>query len=230
MIAPDPARLAAAIARNAGTPVEIVRVAPLSGGASSATYAVDALRDGAAWPLILQTAAAGDDPAGAIGKAGQARLQHIAGGLGLPVADVVAVLTSDDGLGDGFVMARVAGESLAPKYLRAPEYAAARAALTAQCAAALARLHAAPLTAWDGVALAGGSTAEQRARLGESYRSFGVDVPVFELALAWLAERLPDRPARSLVHGDFRSGNFIVGPDGLRAVLDWELAHLGDRP
>jgi aminoglycoside phosphotransferase (APT) family kinase protein len=30
------------------------------------------------------------------------------------------------------------------------------------------------------------------------------------------------------VHGDFRLGNFIVGPGGLEAVLDWELAHLGD--
>ena len=35
-------------------------------------------------------------------------------------------------------------------------------------------------------------------------------------------------PAPALVHGDFRNGNFIVGPDGIRAVLDWELAHLGD--
>jgi len=30
------------------------------------------------------------------------------------------------------------------------------------------------------------------------------------------------------VHGDFRLGNFVVGPDGLRAVLDWELVHAGD--
>ena len=30
------------------------------------------------------------------------------------------------------------------------------------------------------------------------------------------------------MHGDFRNGNFIVGADGIRAVLDWELAHLGD--
>ena len=36
------------------------------------------------------------------------------------------------------------------------------------------------------------------------------------------------RPSPTLVHGDFRNGNFIVGPDGIRAVLDWELAHLGD--
>jgi aminoglycoside phosphotransferase (APT) family kinase protein len=31
-----------------------------------------------------------------------------------------------------------------------------------------------------------------------------------------------------LVHGDFRNGNFVVGPEGIRSVLDWELAHLGD--
>jgi aminoglycoside phosphotransferase (APT) family kinase protein len=30
------------------------------------------------------------------------------------------------------------------------------------------------------------------------------------------------------VHGDFRIGNVIFAPDGLRAVLDWELAHVGD--
>ena len=30
------------------------------------------------------------------------------------------------------------------------------------------------------------------------------------------------------MHGDFRHGNLIIGPDGVRAVLDWELAHLGD--
>ncbi|MNY09065.1 Phosphotransferase enzyme family protein [compost metagenome] len=33
---------------------------------------------------------------------------------------------------------------------------------------------------------------------------------------------------RALCHGDFRIGNFIVGDDGLRAVLDWELSSIGD--
>jgi aminoglycoside phosphotransferase (APT) family kinase protein len=55
-----------------------------------------------------------------------------------------------------------------------------------------------------------------------------VDSPVFDLAFAWLKERVADRPATTLVHGDFRSGNFLVAPEGLVAVLDWELAHLGD--
>jgi aminoglycoside phosphotransferase (APT) family kinase protein len=30
------------------------------------------------------------------------------------------------------------------------------------------------------------------------------------------------------VHGDFRNGNLIVGGDGIRSVLDWELVHAGD--
>ena len=40
---------------------------------------------------------------------------------------------------------------------------------------------------------------------------------------------IPVRPSEvTLVHGDFRHGNLIIGPDGVRAVLDWELAHFGD--
>ena len=53
--------------------------------------------------------------------------------------------------------------------------------------------------------------------------------PAFELAFRWLDEH---RPAKSspvaVVHGDFRLGNVIVDATGLQAVIDWELAHLGD--
>ena len=59
--------------------------------------------------------------------------------------------------------------------------------------------------------------------------TFGEPHPAFELALRWLDARVPaPASAPRFVHGDFRNGNFIVGPDGIRAVLDWELAHLGD--
>jgi hypothetical protein len=52
--------------------------------------------------------------------------------------------------------------------------------------------------------------------------------PVFELALRWLADHRPAPRPATLVHGDFRLGNLIIGPDGLRAVLDWELPHIGN--
>ena len=46
--------------------------------------------------------------------------------------------------------------------------------------------------------------------------------------MRWLGRHRPAAGPRVTVHGDFRLGNFLVGPEGLRGVLDWELAHAGD--
>ena len=65
--------------------------------------------------------------------------------------------------------------------------------------------------------------------LAHEYRALNWPKPVFELALRWLRDHDPGPPeVEALVHGDFRHGNLIIGPDGVRAVLDWELAHTGD--
>ena len=52
--------------------------------------------------------------------------------------------------------------------------------------------------------------------------------PALELGVRWLDRHRPAAGPRVTVHGDFRFGNFLVGPEGLRGVLDWELAHAGD--
>lgn len=213
--------------RESGGDVVVERVVALSGGAASLTFSVDAARNAAPWPLIFQRSGGDETAVGAMSKSAQAALQMRAHAAGLPVAAVIAVTRPDDGLGDGFVMERIAGESLAPRYLRSPDYAAARAAMVAHCATALAQLHAIPPADLADLQLPAASPAEARTAMYELYRGFGVDSPVFDLAFAWLAERMPSEAPTALVHGDFRSGNFIVGPEGLRAVLDWELAHLG---
>ena len=56
----------------------------------------------------------------------------------------------------------------------------------------------------------------------------GEPLPAVELGLRWLRANLPPAAELALVHGDFRLGNFIVSERGLEAVIDWELAHLGD--
>lgn len=53
--------------------------------------------------------------------------------------------------------------------------------------------------------------------------------PAIELALNWLDLNKPECDQLVLVHGDFRSGNFMVAPEGLQGILDWEFSHWGDR-
>jgi len=54
-------------------------------------------------------------------------------------------------------------------------------------------------------------------------------LPVIRLAIGWLRAHLPP-PAQKIVvcHGDYRAGNFLYDERDIRAVLDWEMVHLGD--
>jgi len=54
--------------------------------------------------------------------------------------------------------------------------------------------------------------------------------PIMAIAEGWMRENLPACSQPVLVHGDYRTGNYLFDPqDGrVTAVLDWELAHIGD--
>ena len=61
------------------------------------------------------------------------------------------------------------------------------------------------------------------------YRETGHDDPLIDLALSWLDTNLPrpdERPV--LAHGDAGPGNFLFEGGRMTALLDWELAHIGD--
>ena len=53
--------------------------------------------------------------------------------------------------------------------------------------------------------------------------------PAIELTLNWLEANAQDTTELVMVHGDFRTGNFMVSPDGLEGIVDWEFTHWGDR-
>lgn len=57
------------------------------------------------------------------------------------------------------------------------------------------------------------------------------EAPISTLTEAWLRNNMPTLDALSVVHGDFRTGNFLFDDAQRRitAVLDWELGYLGDR-
>jgi aminoglycoside phosphotransferase (APT) family kinase protein len=141
----------------------------------------------------------------------------------------------DDSLGvPFFLMERVEGETIPRRLLRDDEYAEARAVMTGQLGAILARIHAVPIDKHGlGVLPApppGASPVETEiTRFEQTYRAIAPEPhPAFELAFRWLRGHRPPARRLALVHGDYRIGNVMFGPEGARAVLDWELAHIGD--
>jgi len=136
------------------------------------------------------------------------------------------------GLKPGILMERVEGETVARRLLADPAYAAVRPRLLDQMAGALARMHAVRADTLDGLpgpAPAQTPIAFQVGEVEASLRALGEPHPALELGLRWLSRQMPPCERLVVVHGDYRLGNLVVDPhDGLRAVLDWELAHLGD--
>lgn len=204
-----------------------IALSPIPGGASRETFLVEGER--AKWALRR-------DPEGSVSLVPMRQeygLLRLAGDAGVPVPKPLAFEDAGGRFGSpGILMSFVEGTSVAPRVLRKPEYERARAALTSQLAEALARIHALGLahTTERGLLPAPppdpaiGQLDEWERQLDE----LGEPFPAIELGLRWLRANAPGPANPRLVHGDFRLGNFIVDEEGLAAVIDWELAHLGD--
>jgi aminoglycoside phosphotransferase (APT) family kinase protein len=175
----------------------------LTGGASRETWAFEALIDGAWRPLILRRGDSMTLEAAAIQAAARA---------GVPEPEIVAA--GDDYL----VMERVEGETIPRRILRED-----RPGLATQCGEILARIHSIPPEQIPGLE-SGDALADLKAMI----HAFDDPSPALELGLCWLGRNRPPSGGDAVLHGDFRNGNLIVGTDGIRAIIDWELVHRGD--
>jgi len=230
-------RLAAFLTRahNAKS-VRIDHLRLLTGGASRQTWSFDATidaADGSTPTLALVLRADPRRTAGLMSRETECHLLQAAHDAGVPVPEVH--LMGDDSLdAPFFLMERIDGETIPRRLLRDDAYAQARDVMTGQLGAILANVHAIPLDApgLDALAAPPPDISPARSevdRFEQLYRAITPEPhPAFELAFRWLRERAPETARRTLVHGDYRIGNVIFGPEGTRAVLDWELAHIGD--
>lgn len=213
----DPAAdLAGALAELLGE--EVTGLVRLSGGASRETWAFDA----GGRPLILQRQRSAETTATPM--ATEAAALRAAGAAGVAVPALVADATDGAALGmPAFVVERRPGETIARRLLRDDEYAGVRPRVAARCGEILAAIHRVDPAAVPGLAgsdpLDGMRTVLDR--LGQPH-------PALELGLRWLDRHRPPPSPTTLVHGDFRTGNLLITPDDVEAVLDWELVHLGD--
>jgi aminoglycoside phosphotransferase (APT) family kinase protein len=195
----------------------------LSAGASKETWS---FRAGAA-DLILRRSPGGEAISSAIPLATEAALVQAAHRAGVPAPRVVHVCKEADGLGEAYVMERAWGETLGRRIVRDEAFAKVREGLAYRCGEVMAAIHAVPLPRLPQLQTT--DALQVIARYEAAYRDLGARRPVLEAAFRWLEKSAPRLAASVLVHGDFRNGNLMVHPErGLAAVLDWELAHLGD--
>lgn len=215
----DPEKLARALARMAGgASLTLSNLVRLSGGANMESWSFDW---GGAGYVLRRAPSAAMMEGRPFGHDVEARLVRAARAGGVLAPEIVSELDPEDGLGTGYVMKRVEAEVNPAKILAEPP-----ASLIADLARELARIHA--ITPRDDIALPHMDTKAALAELKSRFETYGGDRPIIALALKWCEDNLPTPAEPRLVHGDLRMGNVMVGPEGLAAVLDWELAHWGD--
>jgi aminoglycoside phosphotransferase (APT) family kinase protein len=199
----------------------------LTAGATQEIWRFDLVRGEARDPLILRRAPGGTRVSEtAVGLETEARLMLAAARAGVPEPPIVHVLEAADGVGHGFLMGFVEGETLGGRIAKSEAFVTTRQSLARQCGEILARIH--DMDPGEFPGLKRSTPAELVARYREAYVATAWPRPVFDLAFRWLADHCPTPRPMKLVHGDFRNGNLIIGEEGVRAVLDWEIAHVGD--
>ncbi|WP_280423662.1 phosphotransferase family protein [Nocardia carnea] len=213
----------AVLAAATGTELTGAEVRRLTGGASREIYAVRATDSaGREISAVLRR-----DPPGR-GEIARMRAEvaclRAAAAAGVPVPEVLASGDTAPGIDAPYlVMNTVPGEALPRRLQRDPHFASVRTHLAEDFGYVLGLVHRTPvatLTALD--------DRDPLDAIEKTYRDLAEPRPAVEIGLRWLRDnRPPDRPA-GLVHGDFRLGNLLIDADGIRGVLDWELAHLGN--
>jgi aminoglycoside phosphotransferase (APT) family kinase protein len=151
---------------------------------------------------------------------------------GITVAQPIVRCADETVIGRPFlIQAFVPGQAQARAIVRNPDLAAFGDTLAATLGRELAKIHALTPSAPDLSVLpipllppAKVQVAGLKAALAGASQAR----PALEYVLAWLDAHAPTTPQITLVHGDFRTGNYLLQETQLSAILDWEFAHWGD--
>lgn len=211
--------------------VRIDKLQRLGGGAIQENYALDVLIEGGphagmqAW--VLRT----DSPSSlaiSLTRAQEFAVLKAAFASGARVPEALWLHSDQGEIGkDFYLMRRINGDASGRNLVRAERSAAQRADLLGQLGASLAALHSIkpPL---QGLEFLGTPPVNPALARVAQYRtlldSLPQAQPTLEWALRWLQLNAPTDSPISLVHGDFRSGNYMVDGDTLTGILDWEFA------
>jgi aminoglycoside phosphotransferase (APT) family kinase protein len=223
--------LAAWLSEQQGRPVEVDGMELASTGARRLNALFDAVSSEGSQRLAITMI-----PSAAIqllDVAGEAAVRTLAEEAGVPVPHVHHVCRDESVLGGPFfISSAVAGETVPRRVLRLVGQHGVGERVVAQLGDAMARLHAIDVVRApsDLVRPVLGPIATALATVDELLTNVLLEPsPTFSYGARWLERHAPSEPERrTIVHSDIRTGNIIVGNDGLRAILDWEGTRIGD--
>jgi aminoglycoside phosphotransferase (APT) family kinase protein len=208
-----------------------IQATPIGEGHSNVTYLIER----GAQQMVLRRPPRPPLPPSAHDVLREARLLKALEPTVARVPKVLAVCAGEDTIGSPFyVMELVEGDVIVasiPEHLDSPTE---RRRIAEQLLDALVEIHSVD---WMAAGLEGfgkptGYLERQLRRfLGLWELNKTREIPTVESVGAWLAENMPSSGPATIVHGDFRLGNTIFAPGGparLAAVLDWEMATIGD--
>ena len=222
--------IAAALATHAPGAV-LTGLKPLVGGACQDNLRVDVTIDGEPQRLVVRS----DAPSGIPGTLDRSREFNVmqaavAGGVRTPGVRWLSQGLLREGAW-AYFLDWSEGVAIGRKVLKTPELAEARTKLPAQLAEQAAAVHAITPDSEIGQTITafavppdGDAVAEGIRLLRDMIGRLEAPTPATELIFRWLVENPPPSREVTLVHGDFRTGNFMVAPRGLANLLDWEFA------
>jgi aminoglycoside phosphotransferase (APT) family kinase protein len=208
-----------------------IDASPIGEGHSNVTYLIE--RGGS--ELVLRRPPRPPLPPSAHDVLREARLLTALRDTPARVPDVLAVCADPEVIGAPFyVMEKIEGEVIVTSIPPALDTPAERRGIGDQLIDALVEIHGVD---WRAAGLedfgkpTGYLERQLRRFLGLWELNKTREITAVESVGSWLAENLPSSGPATIVHGDFRLGNTIFGgaaPARLAAVLDWEMATIGD--
>lgn len=221
------ADLIAAVRRRLGSGVSVTNVTIPTLGGINRTILFDVVDGGTTRRYVSRQETYVDPDSPFLATGDQFRAMRIAFDHGLPVPEPIFEYDPADGMGNGFVTAFAAGETMPKRIQTGAAFDAVRPGLVAEAADILARIHALPSEGFAFLAQRADSvdTVAAHRDLYDGYRQ---PRPAIEAGFRWLERHRPPAGDRAFLHGDFRLGNLMVdAARGISGVLDWECAHLG---
>lgn len=210
----------------------------IPGGASRETWSFDAT-----WQANGETTTGAfilrkDPPASLVESEREVEytFYHAFANTNVPVPRMRWLEQDESHLGGAFfIMERILGCDSNTRRIQEAEYAEARPMLARQMYEILAGIH---TFDWQSSGIAGLAKPPEPGDCWKRELEYWEDMinrqeinaqPIARAAIRWLRKNPPPPAQRvTVVHADYRVGNFLYTKDGIKGIVDWEMAHLGD--